>query len=99
MVWILGRIYSTGTPEDYKAVHALQDKFSVVPLSAYGKPYTQSPGVVDPAFDMHTAVRKQVNALNVDAYFNSHELALVAAVQRRIFLPSVIIPDILSSSR
>ena len=33
MVWILGRIYSTGTPEDYKAVHALQDQFSVVPLS------------------------------------------------------------------
>ena len=39
MVRILGRIYSTGTPEDYKAVHALQDSFSVVPLSAYGKPY------------------------------------------------------------
>ena len=48
MVWILGRIYSTGTPEDYQAVHALQDKFSVVPLSAYGKPYTPPPGVVDP---------------------------------------------------
>jgi hypothetical protein len=38
MVWVLGRIYCTGTPEDYEAVHALQDKFSVVPLSAYGKP-------------------------------------------------------------
>ena len=47
MVWVLGRIYSTGTPEDYKAVHALQDKFTVVPLSAYGKPYTPPPGVVD----------------------------------------------------
>ena len=45
MVWVLGRIYSTGTPEDYKAVHALQDKFTVVPLSAYGKPYTPPPGV------------------------------------------------------
>ena len=55
MVWILGRIYSTGTPEDYKAVHALQDKFTVVPLSAYGKPYTPPPGAVDPAFDMKTA--------------------------------------------
>ena len=70
MVWILGRIYSTGTPEDYKAVHALQDKFSVVPLSAYGKPYTPPPGVVDPGFDMKTAVRKQVNGLDIDAYFN-----------------------------
>ena len=26
LVWILGRIYCTGTPEDYKAVHALQDR-------------------------------------------------------------------------
>ena len=26
IVWLLGRIYCTGTPEDYKAVHALQDK-------------------------------------------------------------------------
>jgi hypothetical protein len=66
---ILGRIYSTGTPEDYKAVHALQDQFSVVPLSAWGKPYTPPPGVVDPAFDMKAAVRKQVNALDIDDYF------------------------------
>src|ERR1700756_3804448 len=26
MVWILGRIYCTGTPADYKAVHEMQDK-------------------------------------------------------------------------
>ena len=44
MVWILGRTYCTGTPEDYKAVHALQDQYSLVPLSAYGKPYTPPPG-------------------------------------------------------
>lgn len=69
MVWILGRIYCTGTPEDYKAVHALQDKFSVVPLSAYGKAYTPPPGVVDPGVDMKTAVRKQVNSLDIDTYF------------------------------
>src|SRR5512147_1271784 len=64
MVWILGRIYSNGTPEDYRAVHALQDKFTVVPLSAYGKSYTPPPGVVDPKFDMKAAVRKQVNAMD-----------------------------------
>jgi hypothetical protein len=70
MVWILGRIYCTGTPEDYKAVHALQDQFSVVPLSAYGKAYTPPPGIVDPSIDMKTAVRKQVNGLDIDAYFS-----------------------------
>lgn len=69
MVWILGRIYCTGTPEDYAAVHALQDKFSVVPLRAYGKPYTSPQGVVDSDIDMKTAVRKQVNSLDIDAYF------------------------------
>jgi hypothetical protein len=69
MVWVLGRIYCTGTPEDYKAVHTLQDKFTTVPLSAYGKPYAPPPGQVDPTFDMKTAVRKQVEALDVDAYF------------------------------
>src|SRR5574337_995611 len=54
LVWVLGRIYCTGTPEDYKAVHALQDQVTVVPLSAYGKPYTPPPGVVDPGVDMKT---------------------------------------------
>ncbi|MCM8610481.1 DUF1254 domain-containing protein [Accumulibacter sp.] len=69
IVWILGRIYCTGTPEDYKAVHALQDKISVVPLSAYGQSRTPTPGVVDPAIDMKTAVRAQVDALDASAYF------------------------------
>ena len=69
MVWILGRIYSTGTPEDYKAVHALQDHVSLRPLSSYGKPYKPEPGKVDPAIDMKTAVRDQVNAMDGAAYF------------------------------
>jgi hypothetical protein len=71
MVWILGRIYCTGSAEDYAAVHALQDKFSVVPLSAYGKQYTPLPGVADASFDMKTAVRKQVGGLDVDTYFDT----------------------------
>jgi len=29
IVWLLGRIYCTGTPEDYKEVHALQDQFKL----------------------------------------------------------------------
>jgi hypothetical protein len=40
-----------------------------VPLSAYGKPYTPKPGAVDPAIDMKTVVRDQVNAMNGAAYF------------------------------
>ena len=69
IVWILGRIYCEGTPEDYKAVHALQDAVKLVPLSQYGKPYTPAAGVVNPAQDMKTAVREQVNNLDATAYF------------------------------
>lgn len=70
IVWLLGRIYCTGTPEDYDAVHKLQDEISIVPLSAYGKPFTPPPGKVDPSIDMKTAVRDQVDALSADEYFN-----------------------------
>ena len=69
MVWVMGRIYCTGTPEDYDAVHKLQDEISVVPLSSYGKTYTPPPGKVDPSIDMKTPVRDQVNALSINDYF------------------------------
>jgi hypothetical protein len=69
MVWILGRIYCTGTPEDYAAVHALQDQFNLVPLSSYGKPFTPPAGAVDPSIDMKTAVREQVNRMDAVSYF------------------------------
>jgi hypothetical protein len=70
MVWLLGRIYCTGTPEDYAAVHKIQDQISVVPLSSYGKPYSPPAVKVDPSIDMKTPVRDQVNALSADEYFD-----------------------------
>lgn len=69
IVWLLGRIYCTGTPEDYAEVHRLQDEFKLVPLSAYGKPYTPPAGAVDPSVDMKTPVRDQVNRMDAAAYF------------------------------
>jgi uncharacterized protein (TIGR03000 family) len=69
MVWIIIRTYCTGTPEDYKAVHALQDQYKLVPLSAYGKPYTPPKGTVDQKIDMKTPVREQVNRLEAGAFF------------------------------
>ncbi|MGE5198581.1 MAG: DUF1254 domain-containing protein [Rhodospirillaceae bacterium] len=69
IVWLLGRIYCTGTPEDYREVHALQDQVSLVPLSAYGRPYTPPPGRVDPSIDMRTPVRDQVNRMSAVEYF------------------------------
>ncbi len=69
MVWVLGRIYCTGTPEDYKAVHALQAQVTAVPLSSYGKAYTPEAGKVDPSVDSKTSVRDQVNKIDGPAYF------------------------------
>ncbi len=69
LVWILGRTYCTGTPADYDAVHALQDEYRLVPLSAWGKRYTPTKGNFDPGIDMNTPVRDQVNALDAGAYF------------------------------
>jgi hypothetical protein len=70
MVWIIGRIYCTGTPKDYAAVHKMQEEITLVPLSSYGKPYTPPAGTVVPSIDMKTPIRDQVNALDVAAYFN-----------------------------
>jgi hypothetical protein len=51
-------------------VHKLQDQISVVPLSAYGNPYTPPAGNVNPKIDMKTPVRDQVNRLGTEEYFN-----------------------------
>ena len=71
MVWIIGSTYSTGTPEDYKAVHAIQDQYKLVPLSAYGKPYTPPLGIVNPDIDMVTPGRAQVNIMDAGKFFNT----------------------------
>jgi hypothetical protein len=69
IVWLLGRIYCTGTPEDYKAVHEIQDQVGLVPLSSYGKAYTPPESKVNPDIDVKTPVRDQVNRLSAVEYF------------------------------
>ncbi len=71
IVWLLGRIYCIGTPEDYKTVHAVQDKVSIAPLSAWGKPYEPAAGSVDASIDMKKPVRDLVNGLDAAAYFRT----------------------------
>ena len=76
MVWVLGRIYCTGTPEDYAAVHAMQDQCSATPLSSYGKPYTPPPGQIDPSINTMKSVREQVNNADAASYFNRMALLM-----------------------
>ena len=78
MVWILGSTYRTGTPEDFKAVHVIQDQYSLKPLSACGKPYSPLKGKVDPNINMTTAPREQVNNMPALAYFK-----LLAALMKK----------------
>jgi len=69
MVWILGRIYCTGSPEDYKAVHALQDEMSVVPLSSYGKAYDPETGKANASWESKGSVREQVESMDGASFF------------------------------
>ncbi|HTA40388.1 MAG TPA: DUF1254 domain-containing protein [Candidatus Acidoferrales bacterium] len=69
LVWMIGRIYTDGTPADFAIVHKLQNEMSATPLSMYGKPYTPPAATVDPAIDMKTPIVEQVNALSGMDFF------------------------------
>jgi hypothetical protein len=69
-VWILGRTETNG-PADYAAVHAIQAGYKLVPLSAFGKPYTPPPSAVDAAIDMKTPPVDKLRAMSATAYFNA----------------------------
>jgi hypothetical protein len=78
MVWMLGRIYCSGTPEDYAVVHALQDQIKAVPLSSYDKPYMPPPGRLNALVDGTKPVSEQVNGMGVTSYFTHLALLMKA---------------------
>jgi hypothetical protein len=69
---IVGRTYALDTKKDLAQVHALQAQYKVVPLSAYGKPYTfKAPPVnPNPGFSMTEAPQKAILGLGTTGYFN-----------------------------
>jgi hypothetical protein len=70
MVWLVGRTYCSGTAQDYDAVHAMQDQYTLVPLALFGKPNpTLEKGVVDPNIDMTTPPRDQIDKLDAAEFF------------------------------
>ena len=68
MAWILGRIQTNGV-RDYGAVHALQEGFKLVPLSAFGTAYVPPKGTVDPKVDSKTPPVEKLKALSATKYF------------------------------
>lgn len=70
MVWLLGRTYCTGTPQDLTAVHAIQNQYTLVPLALFGKPSpAPEKGVIDPSVDMKTPPRDQIDNLDAATFF------------------------------
>ena len=70
MVLLVGRTYSSGSEADYDAVHAVQDQYTLVPLSMFGDPDPRlDEGVVDPGIDMTTPPRDQIDNLGAGEFF------------------------------
>jgi hypothetical protein len=69
MVWILGRTQTNG-PEDYGEVHTIQDGYTLVPVSQYGKPYSPPSGTFDPSVDMKTLPIGQLRNMGTVEFFS-----------------------------
>jgi hypothetical protein len=67
-VWAIGRTQTNG-PEDYAAVHKVQDGFKLTPLSQWGKKPKPVKAVIDPNLDMKTPPMEQVDQMSASAYF------------------------------
>ena len=67
-VWVVGRVQCNG-PEDYTAIHALQDALTVSPLSRWGKPPAAVDAVIDLTVDTTTPPLDQVNAFPARDFF------------------------------
>jgi hypothetical protein len=67
-VWIIGRTRTDG-PQDYDAVHKVQDGYKVTALSQWGKPATPVEVKIDPTVDMKTPPKVQVDTMPADKFF------------------------------
>ena len=67
---IAGRTQANG-PADYAVVNAIQDQYTLTPLSAWGKSYAPPRGRIDPTVDMKTAPVDQVNGMSATVFFKT----------------------------
>lgn len=67
-VWIIGRTQTNG-PEDYDAVHKVQEGYKITPLSQWGKEPKVTELKLDATFDMKTDPLKQVNKMSSETFF------------------------------
>jgi DNA sulfur modification protein DndE len=68
--WIIGRLFTSGTPEDLDLITMdLYPKITLTPLSYYGKPYNPPDQPVDPNVDMNTPPVDQVANMDAPTFF------------------------------
>ena len=67
-VWIIGRTQTNG-PDDYEAVHTVQDGFGLTRLSDWGGSASPSEAKIDPSIDMTTPPLDLVNGMEGDVFF------------------------------
>jgi len=67
-VWIIGRTKTDG-PADYDAVHKIQAGYKITPLSQWGKPRQTVSAKIDPAVDMKTPPKTQVDTMPAGRFF------------------------------
>ena len=67
-VWIIGRTKTDG-PSDYAAVNKIQSGLKITPLSEWGKTPEPVEAQIDPAIDMKTPPKIQVDTMSAERYF------------------------------
>jgi len=67
-VWIIGRTKTDG-PADYDAVHKIQAGYKITPLSQWGKDPVLPKATIDPAVDMKTPPKQQVDTMPAGKFF------------------------------
>jgi hypothetical protein len=67
-VWVIGRTRTDG-PQDYEAVHKVQNGYKMTLLSQWGKEPQATAVKIDPSVDMRTPPVRQVEKMLPDNYF------------------------------
>ena len=90
-MWIIGRIYTTGTVADLRiVVDKIFPQLTLTPLSAFGKAYTPPDNLpVNPSIDTVTAPVEQVANMDACAFFGTMAAMMTSNPPLRYDQPTV----------
>jgi hypothetical protein len=85
---IAGRTYTTGSAEDLAIVHALQDQYTLTPLSKWGTDFRPPSSVaVKPGVDASKTIPAQVMGMSAEVFFNRLSMLLASNPPRQADAP------------